>query len=119
MPRIAVPVWTTYVRPDEVEDMHRGEVQSYVNAVFHRMVAHGSPIDPNTIDQGNFGSDLEPLRESLTLFMTAWCNLMTAYTGSNEPVEYPQQVIPAWKVWLVRWLFRKPHPSTMIRYLPK
>jgi hypothetical protein len=98
MPRIAVPVWTTYVRPEEVEDMHCSEVRSYVNAVFRQMVAHGTPYNEDTIDQGNFGSDIEPLRESLTLFMTAWCNLMTAYTGSNEPVEYPQQVISSWKV---------------------
>ena len=122
MTTIRVPVWTTYVPADEMEAMHRNEVASFVNAVFERLVANGAPYNPDTIDRGDFGTDIEPLRESLTLFLTAWGNLMSVYTstGSDELVEFPERIIPVWKVWLVNQLFRKPRPSSAkVVYRPK
>jgi hypothetical protein len=114
MRSIRVPVWTTYVPADEMEAMHRNEVASFVNAVFERLVANGAPYNPDTIDHGDYGTDIEPLRESLTLFLTAWGNLMSVYTSteSDALIEFPERRIPAWKVWLVTQLFRKANPSS-------
>jgi hypothetical protein len=122
MEAIRVPVWTTYVPADEVDSMHAAEVEYLVNAIFEKMEWDRAPCDLQMIEQGDFGPALEPLRPSLTLFITAWCNLMSVYTssGTDELVEFPERVIPAWKVRLVQDLFRKPKPSAAkVAYRPE
>lgn len=83
-----------------------------VNAVFDYMVDHGTPYDAETIDSGNYGAELEPYRESLTRFITAWHSLAFVFAdGSAYGIEgAPNRKISGWKLWALRALFKPVGP---------
>jgi hypothetical protein len=107
-----IPVTTTYA-PEfreavQVRRVRAVDVRGMVNAVFEYMINHGSPYDPDTIASGNYGPELEPYRESLTLFIEAWHSLAFAYDdgSANDLAGWQDRNLSRWKVLALRALFR-------------
>ncbi len=117
-----IPVTITsapdFADPQKVQSQDQAEIRDMVNAVFEFMVEHGTPCDEDFQESGDYGPDLEPYRESLTRFMTAWHNLAFAYddcTIKGVVTLLPRKV-GRWKLWLLRVLF-KPHKVISTKHM--
>jgi hypothetical protein len=107
-----IPVTVTYAPEykdsERIDSERQAEVRGMVHAVFQYMIDHGTPYNPDTIESGDYGEGLEPYRESLTEFITAWHNLAFAYgDGSSDDIDrVPVREISWWKLWALRVMFK-------------
>jgi hypothetical protein len=122
--RMIVPVWTTYGPKADFARIRAADIRGMVDNIFEYMIDHGTPCNPDTIEAGDYGPELEQHRESLTLFIGAWHNLAFAYYDtSNDPApdgltkaeikklladsEAPDRTVPGWKIAALRAMFPK------------